>query len=101
MEPTLERGDQLLCDRTRKPRQGAVVVRDSGSFSGRRYHVKRLVAVADDTGGRTAFIPPGHCWLEGDNADASGDSRSYGPVPLTELVAVAVALVRGSRILVL
>lgn len=32
-------------------------------------------------------IPPGHCWLVGDNMTASRDSRIFGPVPL--------ALVRG------
>ena len=25
-------------------------------------------------------IPPGHCWIEGDNRNASVDSNSYGPV---------------------
>uniref|UniRef100_K3YBX8 Mitochondrial inner membrane protease subunit 2 n=1 Tax=Setaria italica TaxID=4555 RepID=K3YBX8_SETIT len=27
-------------------------------------------------------IPQGHCWVEGDNAGLSLDSRTYGPVPL-------------------
>ncbi|TLS26185.1 hypothetical protein PpBr36_04505 [Pyricularia pennisetigena] len=27
-------------------------------------------------------VPPGHCWLVGDNIPASRDSRHYGPVPL-------------------
>lgn len=26
-------------------------------------------------------MPRGHVWLEGDNVDASSDSRIYGPVP--------------------
>ncbi|KAK1965944.1 LexA/Signal peptidase [Colletotrichum sublineola] len=27
-------------------------------------------------------VPQGHCWLVGDNLEASRDSRLYGPVPL-------------------
>ncbi|TEB39181.1 signal peptidase I family protein [Coprinellus micaceus] len=27
-------------------------------------------------------IPRGHIWIAGDNADASRDSRTYGPVPI-------------------
>lgn len=27
-------------------------------------------------------VPRGHCWLEGDNAGNSLDSRQFGPVPL-------------------
>ncbi len=36
-------------------------------------------------------IPPGHMWIEGDNADVSVDSRGYGPVP--------VGLLRGKVIM--
>lgn len=32
-------------------------------------------------------MPEGHCWLLGDNVEASRDSRFYGPLPL--------ALIRG------
>ncbi|KAK3327875.1 peptidase S24/S26A/S26B/S26C [Cercophora scortea] len=36
-----------------------------------------------ETGGETMIqVPPGHCWLIGDNLDASRDSRLFGPVPL-------------------
>ena len=27
-------------------------------------------------------MPEGHCWLLGDNEDASRDSRTYGPLPM-------------------
>ena len=35
-------------------------------------------------------MPQGHCWLIGDNVDASRDSRFYGPLPL--------ALIKGKVI---
>ena len=38
-------------------------------------------------GERPEFVPPGHVWLEGDNATNSTDSRAYGPIPL--------AMIRG------
>ncbi|CAO2822778.1 unnamed protein product [Amaranthus hypochondriacus] len=49
--------------------------------------VKRIVAMPGDwlsvsNPFDTVKIPPGHCWVEGDNSAASADSRSYGPVPL-------------------
>lgn len=61
--------------------------------------IKRLIALEGDwvalpDRADIEKIPQGHCWLEGDNADLSEDSRSkYGPVPL--------ALVEGRVIHVL
>ena len=34
---------------------------------------------------RTIQIPKGHCWVEGDNARLSQDSRYYGPVSTSTL----------------
>lgn len=31
---------------------------------------------------RTIQVPKGHCWVEGDNARLSQDSRFYGPVSI-------------------
>lgn len=31
------------------------------------------------------LVPPGHVWLLGDNPSASLDSRSYGPVPRSNI----------------
>jgi inner membrane protease subunit 2 len=29
-------------------------------------------------------VPKGHCWVEGDNAEVSLDSKSFGPVSFSE-----------------
>ncbi|CAM0947465.1 unnamed protein product [Alopecurus aequalis] len=50
--------------------------------------VKRLIGLPGDwisvpeTADLIRKIPEGHCWVEGDNASVSWDSRNYGPVPL-------------------
>ncbi|XP_062183597.1 uncharacterized protein LOC133887656 [Phragmites australis] len=49
--------------------------------------VKRLIALPGDwiqvpEKQEIRQIPEGHCWVEGDNATVSWDSRGYGPVPL-------------------
>jgi len=54
--------------------------------------VKRVIATQDDVirnGGRTMVIPKGHCWVEGDNASCSVDSRTYGPVSVGLISGIA------------
>ncbi|XP_062224708.1 uncharacterized protein LOC133923412 [Phragmites australis] len=53
----------------------------------RELAVKRLIALPGDwiqvpEKQEIRKIPEGHCWVEGDNAGFSWDSRGYGPVPL-------------------
>lgn len=69
MAPTLDAGDRLLVVRTRRPQPGDVaVVPDPRAPS--RLVVKRVLAAS--AAGVT---------LQGDNAAASTDSRTFGPVP--------------------
>lgn len=54
---------------------------------------KRLIAKEgdrlyrwNDSGERElVIVPPGHCWLQGDNNNNSTDSRHYGMVPVSLL----------------
>ena len=79
MVPTLAAGDRLLVRRwPRRLRAGGlVVVADPREPA--RLVVKRLAGV----GGHTVTV-------SGDNADASTDSRHYGPVPRTAVRGVVV-----------
>ncbi len=116
MSPTLDTGDQVLVDkltgRWRAPAVGDVVVyRDP---VGERLVVKRVVALAGQTVGiedgelvvdstvrhepqvdvsridSTYFgpvtVPPGAVFVLGDNRAESIDSRTYGPIPVDDLV---------------
>ncbi|KAG2554763.1 mitochondrial inner membrane protease subunit 2-like isoform X1 [Panicum virgatum] len=49
--------------------------------------VKRLIALPGEWVQLPGYpkvtkIPEGHCWVEGDNAARSWDSRAFGPIPL-------------------
>ncbi len=50
--------------------------------------VKRITAVPGDVTGRRT-LEPGQYWVEGDNAAASTDSRAFGPVSRSHLLARA------------
>eukprot|EP00446_Apocalathium_sp_SHHI-4_P087119 CAMPEP_0177476636 /NCGR_PEP_ID=MMETSP0369-20130122/23691_1 /TAXON_ID=447022 ORGANISM="Scrippsiella hangoei-like, Strain SHHI-4" /NCGR_SAMPLE_ID=MMETSP0369 /ASSEMBLY_ACC=CAM_ASM_000364 /LENGTH=216 /DNA_ID=CAMNT_0018951877 /DNA_START=99 /DNA_END=749 /DNA_ORIENTATION=- len=60
--------------------------------------VKRLISakggdfVPTGDGGFT-YVPPGHCWVEGDNPALSVDSRTFNAVPRGLLDALVVAVV--------
>lgn len=69
MIPTLAPGDWLVVRRTSRTAPGKVVV---ARLAGRLV-VKRAVR-----------LDPGGWWIEGDNTNASDDSRTYGPA--TEIV---------------
>ncbi|KAK6125968.1 hypothetical protein DH2020_040276 [Rehmannia glutinosa] len=49
-------------------------------------NVKRIAAMPGDwihlPSLDTVRVPEGHCWVVGDNAACSMDSRSFGPIPL-------------------
>lgn len=74
MVPTLVPGEWWVTLRTTSLRPGDLaVVRDPQAAS--RILVKRAVRVTADG-----------WWVEGDNADASRDSRVFGPVPVTHVL---------------
>lgn len=80
----LQRGDVVVFRSMRNPME---------------YHIKRVVALEGDTvktlgyKNEYATIPPGHCWVEGDNNKISEDSNRCGPLPLGLITAQATHVV--------
>jgi signal peptidase I len=94
MEPALAPGDWALAVPLRRPHLGDVVVVEHPGRPGYEM-VKRLrAAPGDRVGERT--LGPDEWWVEGDFAEASTDSRQFGPVSGDELKA-KVALVYWPR----
>jgi len=86
MAPTLLPGDFLVATTTGRIRAGAVVViRRPG-----RPTFEMVKRVADPTDGRPdgVRIEPEDVWVIGDRADASTDSRDFGPVSHEDVVGV-------------
>jgi nickel-type superoxide dismutase maturation protease len=75
MEPTLRAGDWIvISELPRRPRVGEIVlVRDPRDPD--RLMLKRVAAVAD-----------GACTVLGDRPEESTDSRTFGPVPLPNVL---------------
>jgi signal peptidase I len=73
----------------------------TGSSSSKSYTViKRVTGLPGDIvvvpnsvpgAAKSVTVPDGHVWVEGDNKDASRDSREYGPVPVN----LVIGIVRG------
>jgi nickel-type superoxide dismutase maturation protease len=79
MEPALWAGDWIVVsDLSRPPRVGEIVlVRDPRNRE--NLMLKRVAAVAD-----------GACTVLGDRSEESTDSRTFGPVPLANVLGRAV-----------
>lgn len=78
MRPALEPGDWALAVPTSTYRRGDVVVLGHPEREGFEL-VKRVVAVAGDVAPDGRVLGTDELWVEGD-ADASTDSRAFGPV---------------------
>ncbi|KAL6528615.1 hypothetical protein OROMI_029260 [Orobanche minor] len=76
---------EKLCLAKYKFSRGDVVVFRSPS-NYKEKNVKRIAALPGDwidlPSLDTLRVPEGHCWVVGDNAACSMDSRSFGPIPL-------------------
>jgi inner membrane protease subunit 1 len=80
MEPTLLPGDWALAVAPGRPRRGQVVVVEHPGRPGFEV-VKRITAVPGDLRPDGEILGPDEYWVEGDNLEASTDSRRFGAVP--------------------
>ena len=89
MTPTLSRGDRVLVNKmARTPGRGELVIHRNPSRRD-EFYVKRLVGLPGDRfDGRT--VPEGCCFVLGDNAADSRDSRTYGAIPLGDVMGTVV-----------
>lgn len=105
MVPALNPGDYLICESLSSAlgliRKGNLVVIESPVQSGLRV-IKRVAGVEGDVinfnGNSQVTIARGQLFVLGDNPGRSTDSRSFGPVPVASVVAVArIRYRRGPR----
>lgn len=79
MRPALEPGDLAIAVATSRVERGSVVVVEHPDRPGFEL-VKRAVAVPGDLAPDGRVLDADAFWVEGDAADASTDSRSFGRV---------------------
>lgn len=101
MRPTLQPGELVLVLPTWLVgvRRGSVVVVSDPRDRGRRT-IKRVVGLPGErvqAAGRELAAGAGQLLVLGDDPTASTDSRVFGPVMATDVLAVAVAVVRPFR----
>jgi signal peptidase I len=92
MTPTLLSGERVLFDRLAyvrgRPKRGDIVLVRHPRRSGLLI-IKRVTGLAGDDLNEHGVLGPGEYWLAGDNPAESTDSRSFGPVRGTQLLARA------------
>jgi nickel-type superoxide dismutase maturation protease len=85
MRPALEPGEWALAVVAASYRRGDVVVLEHPERPGFEL-VKRVIAVPGDLAPDGRVLDADRFWLEGDAADASTDSRTFGAVGRASLV---------------
>jgi signal peptidase I len=96
MEPGVLRGDHVLADKTAynrvSPKKGDIVIFVYPDDRSKRF-VKRLEALPGETvvspDGSKQQVPHGFIYVLGDNRENSVDSRKFGFVPLSDVLAKA------------
>lgn len=96
MEPAVVHDDFVIFDNTTgnrmSPQKDAVVLFYYPDDRSKRY-VKRLAGLPGDTvvidSANTIVVPHGHIYVLGDNRQHAEDSRTFGPVPLADVIGVA------------
>ncbi|MBI5233033.1 MAG: signal peptidase I [Deltaproteobacteria bacterium] len=94
MQPEIMKGDKVIADKTAyrrmPPRKGDIVIfvyPDDRS----KFFIRRIAGLPGDVvrpaGGREYAVPHGMVFVLGDSLDKSIDSRIFGPVALSDMIA--------------
>jgi signal peptidase I len=94
MEPAVIRGDRVLADKTAyhriAPKKGDIIIFVFMDDRSKRY-IKRIEALPGDTitlaDGTRQTVPHGSLYVLGDNREHSNDSRKFGFIPLSDVIA--------------